>query len=518
MYGRKAQTCRVYEYGCVPSPRGKPMATGEDEAVMAMRARNDLWNRLVEVEQRFQEQRAALLESLAPGYEAMDKPSRRAVFARDDVKAAIGTLDTARREAVRALCLASGLYWCNYEEVKNDYEAARKRRGGADLKFHAWHRVRGKLTVRWQHGLPVAAVFGNNTQLRIRPVDPLAWSSPSRSRRRRLTRTVVSIRIASEARRPVWLTLPMVMHRPLPEGGLIRSASVIRECVGLDWRWKLILVVALPAVPQPATAGSGTIAIDLGWRQEDEGLRVAAMYDSEQFAGTLILPDTWLVRMGKVDDLRSIRDKRFNPARADLVVWLAARPPVPATEEETWLRTATTTLSQWRSPARLAALVTRWRSQRFSGDEAIYEQLEAWRRREKHLYLWESNLRDKLIRERREIYRLFAAHLSRRYREVILEEFDLGGVARKKDNPLPEAARHQRVLAAPSLLRLAIENACRREGVVVTKVAAAYTTMTCPYCGLVEDFNRRDLEHTCGGCGRRRDQDIGAARLMLSQV
>ena len=111
------------------------------------------------------------------------------------------------------------MYWCNYDDVIANYETARKRalREGRELRFHGWDGT-GKVTVRYQQGLPVAEVQGVDRRLQIDPVDPLAWSSPHRSERRKLARSRVRIRVGSDGREPVWLELPVVLHRALPGG------------------------------------------------------------------------------------------------------------------------------------------------------------------------------------------------------------------------------------------------------------------------------------------------------------
>jgi hypothetical protein len=71
----------------------------------------------------------------------------------------------------------------------------------------------------------------------------------------------------------VWLELPVVLHRPLPADGTIRSASVICERVGSRERWRLLITVAQP---ERAIRQGPAVALDLGWRLLPHGLRVAS--------------------------------------------------------------------------------------------------------------------------------------------------------------------------------------------------------------------------------------------------
>lgn len=512
-FGRKAGAIRAYEFGCLGPIQG------ESDAIEAMHGRVRLWNQLVELDHRYDELRKAIIAPHVTGTdEAEQRAQRKAAYKREDVKASLKELDKQEYEEARALWLASGLYWCNHEEVKLAWQQARHKPGA--LRFHAWLRERGKVTVRWQSGLPVADAFVDNLQLRLAPVDEVAYISPIRAERRRAARSVVSIRVASEDRKPVWLTLPCVLHRQLPPDGVIRSASILRERIATYYRWKLVVLVeqgASKAAMSPCPR-NGAVGIDIGWRRLPSGLRVAYWHDDEGRNGEIRLPERWLVGMCQVENLRGIRDTAFNVVRTELAAWLKQQEQLPA-----WLREATEHISQWRAIGRLAGLCLRWREQRFEGDGTIFPQLEEWRRRDKHLYEYEGNLRDRLLRQRREQYRIFAAGLARQYSEVRLEEFDLRPIARVKDNgkgkELPEAARHYRQWAAVSTLRLAIENACKREGVNLVKVDAMNTTRRCQACGAVDVFDAaRILSPTCPECGMIIDQDWRAAINILSQT
>ena len=150
--------------------------------------------------------------------------------------------------------------------------------GGTGLRYRRWTGA-GRVTVRFQYGLSVEKAFADDTRLRLGAVDPEAWSHPSRGFRRKLSRTTVRIRVGSDRRVPLWLELPVMLHRPLPPSGVIRAASVVREIVGGRYRWRLLLIVEQPADEAPRQGF--TVAIDLGWRMLDDGLRVAYWEDDE---------------------------------------------------------------------------------------------------------------------------------------------------------------------------------------------------------------------------------------------
>lgn len=185
-------------------------------------------------------------------------------------------LNADRSRRVREVQAQAGLYWCGRTEVLRNYEVARRRamREGRRLKPRPWNGT-GTVCVYFQKGLNVSAVFGGNGRLQIDPIPEDAWKSPSRSVRRRLARTRVRMRIVAESDlSPVWLELPMTMHRPLPDGGVIRWASIIREQVGISFRHRLLLTVREPA-PSVIERSVGAVGVDVGWRVTPDGLRVA---------------------------------------------------------------------------------------------------------------------------------------------------------------------------------------------------------------------------------------------------
>lgn len=551
MFGRESKPCMVFEYGC-----RLPIA-GEEFALDQMRKRNALWNKLVEIEREYRAKVRELLsapEDLTPALvdelakvreeiKAARKKERKgsvdvsALQARAKVlqaqlkearaelkefrkqaaqanKDLLQALDKERIEKVKAAQKDSGLYWGNYNDVIVHYQVARVRamREGTELKFHRFDGT-GKVTIRYQQGLPVPQVFEYDTRLQIDPVPEAAWEHPQRSERRKLSRTRVRIRVGSEGRQPIWFELPMIMHRPLPPDGEIRSASIVRERVADRYRYKLVITVALSG-NRREPIGRGEVGVDLGWRRVKDGLRVAYWCDSSGQYGQLVLPENVVQQFLKLDDLKSIRDNHFNDAKAVLSTWLANK------QLPDWLKEETASVSQWRSQARMDTLVRKWRENRFSGDQEIYAYLEEWRKRDRHLWLWEANLRDQVQRHRREIYRIFAAQIASKYREVYMEKFNLRAVAKK---PEPEDGTagtlpmdRQRVIAAVSTLRLAIETACKRNGVDVVYVDPAMTTIKCHACGHVEKFNAAaQIMRTCPACGEVWDQDYNAALNLL---
>jgi len=237
----------------------------------------------------------------------------------------------------------------------------------------------------------------------------------------------------------------------------------------------------------------------MGWRKKANGsIRVAYGFDGEH-EYEVALPSWFADGHRLVHDLRSIRDREFNVVR-DRLRDEAARIPEALAE-------SAATLAQWRSPGRLDRLACQWQD---AGD--CPDWLDAWRRRNRHLYQWERDCERYLRDWRDHYYQIWAAWIAERYDVVLLEAFNLAQNKRKaehgedKDNPV---GFH--VPASPGEWRSAVVQAMQRERRDVWLVPAKNTTRFCYVCG-AESIQSAALVVQCRECGSRVDQDAGAAR------
>lgn len=553
MFGKESKACKVYEFGCL-KPNGDINAFENQ-----IYKKNQLWNKLVEIEREYRQAVRELitpsdnhidtlkseLESIRAEIKAKRKAARKSVDISDlktkadklkeELKTAIevnkvnkkaiieankekiNLLDQKRKEQVKQISSESDLYWLNKEDVLASYDTARKRamREGVDLRFHRFDGS-GKCFVRWQTGLSLDKLFGVDTLLQIAPVAPEAWYSPIRSERRKASRTTVKFRVCSDNKRPVWLELPMVMHREISKNGQIRNASLIRTKVGKELIYKLIVTVAFDELPKTNLNQHGAVGIDIGWRRVNDGIRVAYCVDSEGQSEELILPDRIISQFLKLNDLKSIRDQHFNDCKTMLSTWMKDK-HVPE-----WLKEATQYLHQWKAKLKLIDLYKKWKDERFSGDQEVFAYLHEYSKREDHLFLWESNLRDQVQKARLHFYRNFAAKLASTYKTIKMEKINLRGLVEKKkpeegtQGTLPQNA--YRFIASVSLLRQTIENACRSAGTDVEYYESKDTTKICNVCKHKESFSASNqIYWTCSKCGTLHDQDENAAQNILSQ-
>lgn len=572
-----ATTTRVYKYGCREPVEGLELVREQ------MRLGSRYRNTLVEIERGRRDAVRAAIGAL-PDVAAAEDAARAAwaefrqesdvlkgmraalrkrrvdpallaayTTARDAYRGALKTLYAARKSAATRIAderdriqeLANeltrsarkhcGVYWGIYLLAEAELKQAAKMPLWDELEPSDPHFERfdgtGQVAVQIQGGMSVAELFDQeDTRARVAPVDPRCWDPVARAERAaaiaaakqpgreppRLERTTLAIRVGStEKGRPVWARLPMVLHRPLPPAARIKWVTVSVRRIGPHEKWSAQITVEQPAVASPSAAPPRCVGVDLGWRVMADGIRVGTWQTSAGDRGEVRLDARDVARVRKVEDLQEIRDKNFNAARDALGAWLAANPH-PA-----WLAARTRTLGQWRAIARLASVALAWRMDRFPGDAAAYEALEAWRKQDKHLWTWEAAQRENTLRHRREVFRVAAARQAARHDVLVLEDIDLRPLARRAEtgdaegkNPHAGSNRHA---VSPSELRACLVNAFATRGKRVSYEATAWSTRTCHACGAVGTWDTaKDLSHTCVGCGVRWDQDDNAAKNLLA--
>ena len=371
-----------------------------------------------------------------------------------------------------------------------------------------------------QGGVPVEDIFGSKSgALRVDPVDEKAWYSESRGERRKLSRTKVRLRLGSnEEGETIWGEWPMVMHRQIPPGSVVKNTVVSLKKIGPREEWSLLVTVDIPEEVHLRTCGSGRVAINLGWRVTgDKKVRVAVFVDEEGNAGEVEIQETFFTAMEKVESLRSIRDKNLDEVKGKFSEWVKSVSTLPP-----WFSEAVRWLPQWRSPEKFYRIARRWKENRFGGDEDGYVLLEAWRYRDHHLWAWETSQRSKSIRSRKDYYRVVAKTLTSRYGEIVLAPFDKREVAKR---PAPEegyeneTARANRHRVAVSELEMQVKVSASSSRCSLIEVDGKDSTHICSECGSKEDFDAgADVRHACSACGAVWDQDENACRVLLKRA
>lgn len=477
-------------------------------------------------------ERVKAIRELIGQKKEMLKVAKKAALAAAKVELArIEDKFNALKKEKRAAFSNDGLFWGTYLIVEQAFDAAKKSKS-AEVHFRRW-RGDGTIAVQLQGGLSTQLMCASADQRLVVDLSPLPI--PGRGLKNGKSRPLprVRLRVGSKDRQPVWAEFPVVLHRSIPEDGIVSWAKIHRRITGTTTRWELHLTIKTAEPVKMTIAGQsvvdyggpGIVAIDLGWRSrgldtlDPKSLRVAYWEDKNGTGDELLIDAQVLGQIERADTLRRTRDNTLNVLKAHLHDWLAAQAELPM-----WLVEEKKHMHLWKAPRRFVLLERSWRNQRFSGDEAMYEELSRWRKHDRHLWNWEANSRRKGCAHRLEQYRRFAALLARSYDTAVLEYFDIRSVAElptpeeEETVKLPES-RHQRFEAAVSELRTAIEQAFVARGGRWAHVNCRNTTRQCQYCDHTEAWEAWASIYRggCPACGQDWDQDQNACAVLLSR-
>lgn len=492
--------------------------------------------------------------------------------ARTDAKPHIAELYATEKAAVKDLyrqrCTEGTLFWATFNTIVDRHKesvkrvaAARGQGRPATLRFKRWDST-GRIAVQLQRGksaparTPATIADGERSPWRnvltLPWMDPDEWDRMSRAQQRHAGRVTARVRCGAThddrgGKTPVWVDVPIQMHRMLPADADITNAELVISRTGPTTKAHLCVTARVPD-PEPVTTGP-TVAVHLGWHHADAGTVVATWAadrrldvdplvrdvltcDPGQRTGTITVPDTVLDRITAGDKIRARRDLDLDGLRAEIVEWLTAHGPLDhptRTDEDGKPEQVTAArVAQWRSPARFAALAIAWRDHPPAGAGELAERLESWRRADKRAWDTSEHARVKATRHRDDRYKRAAADLAAIAGRVVVDDTSVADLARADRDVdqmgttgLPgsilDEASARRAHTAPGALRASIVAAATREGVPVVTVPAKGLSTTCHRCGKNDPAARAGRIITCA-CGATWDPDQNAVALMLTRA
>lgn len=456
---------------------------------------------------------------------------------------AVQDLEKAIKDLYGAYCQEGELYWASYNDVLTHHRTAvnqinkeRKKGRPAQLRHHRFDGS-GAIAVQLQRaqGQPqrspeVLSRDGSawRNVLHLHPWIPAPeWGalSPPEQRRRRLG----SVRFSLGHGRHV--ELPIIVHRMMPPEADVTGARLVVYRRGGHRKVELHVTARLPKPPSPPPGS--TVAIHLGWRRDEDDLRVCTWRSTEPVtvppslssiviqdtdrSGWLRLPAAWLHRTQAHAQIASQRAIAQDRMREKLVTALESSPheELPASD-----------VARWRSPGRFAALAIRWRIDAPQAHTTTATMLEDWRRGDRLLWEPQAHGTAGAIAARDDMYRRFAHWLTSTASSVVVDDTVLSDLARRKpdrEQDIPgvvaDQASRQRTSAAPGRLRTIVIAAARKRGITEEEVSHTGLSRTHYRCGHqnpADDRYAASRVVRCDGCGGKYDQDASATLLMLA--
>lgn len=507
----------------------------------------------------------------------------KAARALPHIKAELKAIESARRRAtdeVRQQAVLAGLYWATATAIADGFETARrnmldKRAKGeqTDLHFRSFDgsgRLVNQLT---GGGMPLATFIERVMSIDKpggRALPPAAAPQGSASKRGRTNATHFSMvaytsnkaepRTIERWRKPKGAAeakCETVLWRP--PGEPHRVDLVVnrhRDFAGEDVRIKSVALVLTAnrdwtrfnkpedkylsrdtRVVVTATAAGGStlidepgreiVAVNLGWRIVDEGLRIATIVGQREDLPRLrerpiigaaqdpryfrVLPRAWGIDLADEEKgLRGERDAALNAMLPRLrgIRWSEA--PTPLGEFGATLAKAPK-IGQ-RSLTRLTVDWLLDHSQWQPDDLAAFE---AWRRADNRLQKQQQARMRRFTGRRDEWYRLLAKEIAERATVVLVSSADYAKLARKTD--IQAVSRNRFLAAAGGLLR-EIRRAMRARGKDVIEMPGPTTWEWCPVGNhplAVPVPLCMDLHYFCGQCRAMLDIDTSHCATLL---
>lgn len=474
------------------------------------------------------------------------------------LKDELAAVEQARKSSVKLARQNSGLWWGNYNAVCASFDMARAKalKDGATLQFHRF-TGEGRFTNQIQHETGTKPVTlatlqgGKFQQVQIGPIDARG--------RAELKVTVYTGKDAAGRKFRRTLSFPMLMHRELPPGAMIKEAVVTcrkrtatqtyipdgeqphgrhrprrsNPRIADDYEWSAIFTCHGEAA-DIAHAGQAACGINLGWRQTSHGLLIATLADSAGHTERLYLPPVVGERLDRAERLQSVLDEAANVMRARVALWVEeAGEDAP----KPWLELAASAVRS-RSHEPLARLAIEWKAWDWRTDwrgehapldgraaEAIVGQaqtLEAWRQADKMLRDTMTGIRNRAINGRRKFYEEWAGRIAQRYAVIGLGQMDLKRaaqlvVADVEENDLPDIARRNRQRASLYTLGDWLKQQAAKHGSQVL-VAERPVTTTCHVTGQRIAPQDDSVLYACPACGQTHDRDDNAARVALADA
>jgi hypothetical protein len=321
-----------------------------------------------------------------------------AAFAADvaEAKARQATLQRALRKVFsRVLGLYSGTY------LHVEAAAASANAGVEDPVRPRWgggaFDGEGALAIQLQDGPSSVALFHEDI--------PSIYVQPLRNgaRTKRERRTVAWYRIRSGDKGvAVRIPLEVLLHRDLPADARIKWVKlIVKRIHEFGYHYSLQFTIE-SAARDVRPRGHGVVAICFA------GDRITCQNDRGECL--VVAP---FKEPSKLRELQSVRDRHRNQAIALLVGWCDRQD-----ETADWVREEIAIIEEKRSCRRLYHLREQLRG---VVDDALSRYLDEWAYRENHLYWWHNSARKNALQARKNLYRVFASNLRKRYDTVLLD-------------------------------------------------------------------------------------------------
>lgn len=399
------------------------------------------------------------------------KPYKKACNESEEMQAFSDKQKDAKNFQTRALRAVAGIHWGTYQKIEEAVgKAVATSRG--DIEFRGF-RGKGGISIHFQNDSvkTVADIFDGKCSLvsMSRPEN----KSPS-SRRVKISSLSVTVGKPHQAK----IDCDIVMHREMPGAGRLLWLTLQRERSGPRWEYYALFTVGAIELPERNSTGK-VAAVTLSYN--DTKGEIGAIVREDGTKEILQLPEK-LIRAFSHEEPRSRADAESDTLREFLAGWIK---DVGDGAPE-WLRTDGQYMKQWKSHKKMERLIRHWSTNRFSGDEGIFERVNgsksahegkwnpppASRTHIKHLDDWYACEQAKALARRKDIYRCWAKRLATVFDVVVMQDPELKKKS-EQDSPIKQLGTNRQNFAL-SEFKEAVSQACKKHGSVFVYSKVGY--------------------------------------------
>lgn len=302
------------------------------------------------------------------------------------------------------------------------------------------------------------------------------------------------------------IDIPFYMHRPLPDNVEIKHVYLKKEIIGTTSQWKIQFVISRVEGFKKEINGYSSAGIDINWTKQENGISVALVDGIKKYY-ELILPSKLVNKHKKIRELQSIVKDDFNKALADLVAFGKVEAELLSIKLPEWLCEKLKYADKWKSPKHLNKLTRFWTTNRFIGDEEIFNKLKYWIKRYTHLYNWQVRQYKKFVISRDNLYKTFVSEISDYFNKLYIEKLNLKEMKKQADTMKDDksATRVYRDIVAPGRLIKIM-----KEKLPFIEVNAAYTSKKCHKCKEITKLSS-EQDYTCEYCKETWNRQFNAS-------
>ena len=407
----------------------------------------------------------------------------------EERKSELALLRENEKATLKHIRQKSGLWWHHYLAVQQWFDRAEKlcRKNQVGLREKSADTTAPHFSLAFPRGLPVQKFMESKSSLLRLERDQKA---PYKAHLH-----FASQEKQGEAHKT--LRIPIAWHRELPASAVIKRVDLIQAKALRNAKWKVLFTIENPEFTPPKTATTSYCGVDLGWRMQEDGLRVAYWTTNQGESGEISLPANWLEKAKYLEKLRQkiqIESKRTAEYLQAMGVSSITNPEHPTRQ-----------------------LIQLYQETRGVPDKLLPPLIEWWSGNARHIREAEG-IAKRLERQRAYIYQNACKSLVTQFDVIGTEKIGLVRLKALQKEDAPYIVRRSQQWAALNQLLHWLQFMCQKNGNKFMLVPSTNNTQRCAQCGHINRQSTLKKLVTCERCQSVWDQDSNASKNIVARM